>query len=453
MQILVIGDILLDINHYCEVTRNAPEANIPVYNTLNTDYILGGAANVAKNIKVLEPNIELISVVGEDESGARLNQILNGLQIQHKLYVDSSRKTTQKNRIIHDGQIKTRYDIENTHSIDTHIETAIIEYVKSKSNIDAIVFSDYGKGLLTQNLCKSVISYANSCNILTFVDPKPTNALKYKSCFCFKSNLVEGQSITGKSVPREILFELKIRLQCEHVVLTCGENGIYVNDIEHHICHKTNIRAVDVTGSGDIVLSTIVYLYLTRCNGDIYKSCQIANYIAGKGVGVIGNYAISKSDIDEFVEPVIYDSHPDKIESIRKIHDGIVFTNGCFDIVHSAHIKLLQFAKKHGKILVVGLNSDDSIKRLKGETRPINNTEERCELLMNLGIVDYIIVFGDDTPENILRLLRPNTIIKGGDYTVDMVVGREYADETIIYEYKPGTSTTNTICRINSAGK
>ena len=458
MYILVIGDIILDINHYCEVIRNAPEANIPVYNTLNTDYILGGAANVAKNIKILEPYVELITVIGEDESGARLTQILDGLQIEHKLYVDSSRKTTQKNRIIHDGQIKTRYDIESVHSIDNGIEPAIIEYVKSKSNIGAIVFSDYGKGLLTQTLCESVISYANSCNILTFVDPKPTNAIKYKSCFCFKSNLVEGQTITGKTSPRDVLSELKIQIQCEHVVLTCGENGIYVDNIEHHIQHKSKIRAVDVTGSGDVVLSSIVHLYLflgrnpVNARNDIYKACQIANYIAGKGVGVIGNYCVSKSDIDEFVDPVI-DSRRDRIEMIRRIHKNIVFTNGCFDIVHSAHIKLLQFAKKHGSILVVGLNSDDSIKRLKGETRPINNIQERCELLLNLGIVDYIIVFSDDTPANILRILRPNIIIKGGDYTVDMVIGREYADETIIYEYKPGTSTTNIIDRINVSNK
>jgi D-beta-D-heptose 7-phosphate kinase/D-beta-D-heptose 1-phosphate adenosyltransferase len=187
-----------------------------------------------------------------------------------------------------------------------------------------------------------------------------------------------------------------------------------------------------------------------RCNtGDIYKSCQIANYIAGKGVGVIGNYTLSQNDIDEYVEPIVFDSQPDKIGFIRKIHNDIVFTNGCFDIMHSAHIKLLRFAKKRGNILVVGLNSDDSIKRLKGSSRPINHIDERSEFLINLGIVDYIIVFDDDTPAKILSLLRPNIIIKGGDYTVESVVGREFADETIIYKYHIGKSTSNTIDRIN----
>jgi len=266
---------------------------------------------------------------------------------------------------------------------------------------------------------------------------------------------------------------LKDQIQCNHVILTCGADGMYIDDVEHHIRHKSEIDVVDVTGSGDLVLASIVYLYFTLfcikdshfspeggvlnekwCKtSDIYKSCQIANYIAGKGVGVIGNYTLSLIDIHEYVESVVYDSQIEKIRLIRKIHDNIVFTNGCFDLVHSAHIRLLQFAKKHGKILVVGLNSDKSIKTIKGESRPINNIDERCEFLINLGIVDYIVVFDDDTPAKILSLLRPNIIIKGGDYTAETVVGREYADETIIYKYHPGTSTTNTISKIYDTAK
>jgi D-beta-D-heptose 7-phosphate kinase/D-beta-D-heptose 1-phosphate adenosyltransferase len=309
------------------------------------------------------------------------------------------------------------------------------------------VFSDYGKGVLTETICKTLITYANEHDILTFVDPKPTNAMKYKSCFCFKSNLVEGQMITGKTTPREILSELKMQLQCNHVILTCGPDGMYMDDIEHHIRHKSEIMVVDVTGSGDLVLALLTHIYLTTKY--MYMSCQIANNIAGKGVGVIGNYVLSQKDIDEFVEPILYDTMPDKIATIRQMHKNIVFTNGCFDIVHSAHIRLLQFCKKHGGVFVVGLNSDESIKRIKGSSRPINHIAERCEMLMNLGIVDYIIVFNEDTPSQILRCLRPNIIVKGGDYTKENVIGREYVDEVVLYEYKNGLSTTNTICKIN----
>jgi len=448
MSILVIGDIILDINHYCEVTRNAPEANIPVYNTLNIDYSLGGAANVAKNMKVFEPQVELISVIGDDDGGKKCKQVLDELQIEHTLYVDKSRKTTQKNRIIHNSKIQTRYDIESTHYIANDIETSIVEYVKSKLNVSAIVFSDYAKGVLTTTICESIIDYANKCNILTFIDPKPKDAIKYKSCFCFKSNFVEGQLITGKTTPREILAELKTKIQCEHVILTHGEYGMYIDDVEHHIRHKSTICAVDVTGSGDVVLSSIAHLYLKT--GDMYKSGQIANYIAGKGIGVIGNYTISPNDINEYVEPIIYCTQFEKINTIRMIHRNIVFTNGCFDVVHSAHIRLLQFSKKQGDIFVVGLNSDESVRKLKGYSRPINCIIERCELLMSLGIVDYIIVFNGDTPFEILSILKPNIIVKGGDYTKETVIGSEFANETVIYDYKPGLSTTNIIDKIHN---
>jgi D-beta-D-heptose 7-phosphate kinase/D-beta-D-heptose 1-phosphate adenosyltransferase len=451
MNILVIGDILLDVNHNCVTTRNAPEANIPVYNTLNTDYILGGAANVAKNIKSLNKNVTFVSVVGDDESGYRLKNMLESMHINNNMYIDTSRKTTCKTRIIHNNNIAARYDIEDTHFIDESIENMIVEYIKSKPEIKTIVFSDYGKGLLTENICKKLIKYAKDNSILTFVDPKPENSTKYKNCFCFKLNLNEGQLITGKTEPREIIKKLKDEIQCKHVILTCGSDGMYIDDVEHHIRHKSKIQTVDVTGSGDIVMALLTHLYLST--SDIYKSCKIANYIAGKGTAVVGNYTLSQKDIDEYVDNIIYDNESEKIKNIRTMHNNIVFTNGCFDIIHSAHIRLLTFSKKMGDILVIGLNSDESIKRLKGDSRPINNTVERYDLLMSLGIVDYIIIFNDDTPSKILHSLRPNVIVKGGDYTKETVIGNEYADETVIYDYKHGLSTTNTIHKIGNANK
>jgi D-beta-D-heptose 7-phosphate kinase/D-beta-D-heptose 1-phosphate adenosyltransferase len=451
MKILVIGDVLLDINHHCITTRNASEADIPVYNTVRTDYILGGAANVAKNIRCLDSSVEFVSVLGEDESGIRLKNMLNADNIDNYLLIDDSRKTTFKTRIIQNEKIVARYDVEDTHSINEQIQNQIVRYIKSKPNLSVIVFSDYGKGVLTEKVCTTLIEYANENGILTFVDPKPDNVIKYKNCFCFKLNLIEGQIITGNAAHREILQTLKDRLQCKHVILTCGADGMYIDNIEHHIRHKSKIDVVDVTGSGDLVLASIVYLY--SMTGDIYKSCRNANYIAGKGTQVVGNYTFTPVEIDEYVGDVLYDHELDKIKTVRTIHDHIVFTNGCFDIMHSAHIRLLQFCKRHSSILVVGLNSDDSVKRLKGSSRPINSIDERCEFLMSLGIVDYIIVFDDETPAKILSLLRPNIIVKGGDYTKETIVGREYADETIVYEYKNGLSTTNTICRINSTDK
>jgi D-beta-D-heptose 7-phosphate kinase/D-beta-D-heptose 1-phosphate adenosyltransferase len=203
----------------------------------------------------------------------------------------------------------------------------------------------------------------------------------------------------------------------------------------------------DVTGSGDIVLTVISYMYLQ--NKDIITSAKTANYIAGKGVETIGNYYISKNNIDEYIDTVVYDNETEKIKMIRNLHKNIVFTNGCFDLIHSAHIRLLRFSKKQGDVLVVGLNANDSIKRLKGDTRPINDITERCELLQNLGWIDYIIIFEEDTPYHILELLRPDVIVKGGDYKIDSIVGKEFAKEVILYNYINGISSTNTINKIN----
>jgi D-beta-D-heptose 7-phosphate kinase/D-beta-D-heptose 1-phosphate adenosyltransferase len=230
--------------------------------------------------------------------------------------------------------------------------------------------------------------------------------------------------------------------------LTCGENGLYVDSIEHHIYNNFPVNVVDVTGCGDTVLVVVTYMYLkTR---DILNSSKIANYIARKCVSVIGNHQISELDIRGFIDTIILDKETDKLTQLSKTHKKIVFTNGCFDIIHSAHIKLLQFSKKLGHILIVGINSDTSVKRLKGEHRPINDIAERCNLLKNLGIIDYIVIFDDDTPANILSVLRPHTIIKGGDYTKDSIIGGEYAKEIVIYDYINGISSTNTIRKINN---
>jgi D-beta-D-heptose 7-phosphate kinase/D-beta-D-heptose 1-phosphate adenosyltransferase len=447
MRIIVLGDVLLDINHHCETKRKAPEADIPVYNTLDTKYVLGGAANVANNFKSLGTNVELISIIGNDQMGFKVKTLLEDRQISNKIFIDNTRKTTQKNRIFHKDKLISRYDIEDTHAIDSEITIKIIDYIKSiKDDIDAIVFSDYNKGFLSYQLCEKIISYANEKNILTFVDPKPTEVLKYKNCFLLKCNLLEGELISGKKNRGEILSTLKNMIQCNHVILTGGKDGMYIDDLTNHIEHKCIKKKVDVTGCGDIVLSVLTYIYLK--NNDLLYSCKIANFVAGKCVECVGNYLVSASDIDEYIDCVIYDNETSKIESIKKNNNKIVFTNGCFDVIHSAHIRLLQFSKKQGNVLVVGLNSDESIKRLKGNARPINNIQERCELLRNVGIVDYIIIFDDDTPINILKSLRPNVLIKGGDYTKENIIGKEFADEIVIYNYIPGLSSSNTIRKI-----
>jgi D-beta-D-heptose 7-phosphate kinase/D-beta-D-heptose 1-phosphate adenosyltransferase len=447
MKILVLGDVMIDVNNYCEINRMCPEKEIPLYNIKKTDYILGGSANVANNLHNLGCDIELISVIGNDYYGTVLQNLLTDTnKIKNKLFIKEERKTTVKNRTFLKNELLSRADTEITDDIDSITETEIINYIYSLQEVNIIVISDYNKGVITENLCKTIIRYSNENNIYTFIDPKLKNISKYKNCFCIKPNLKEGMNITNKKNIYDILNYIKEIIKCNQVVLTADKEGLYVNSITNHITNKKNIKVIDVTGCGDVVISVLVYYF--SISKDILKSSKIANYIANKSVETIGNYKVQKEDILNYVDEIITDDEIDKIRKIKNNNKNIVFTNGCFDIVHSAHLKLLQFSKKLGDVLVVGINSDESIKELKGNERPINHIKERCDFLQSLGIIDYIIIFNTSTPYNIIKELEPNVLVKGGDYKKEDIIGGEFANKVILYDYISGLSTTNTIKKI-----
>jgi len=450
-KILVIGDIMMDINYICETYRIAPEANIPVYNVLEENYILGGAANVARNLNNLNCDVEIISVIGGDNVGKKMILNLDKNKIRNRLFIDLNRKTTQKNRIILDSTIVGRYDIEDVNEITQELSNDILDYIKRKQKVDAMIISDYDKGVISQYLCENIIRHCNENNIYTFIDPKIKNYLKYKDCFCLKPNLKEGEAISGEKSIENIFRCIKQNIQCKNCVLTCGENGIYVNSEENLIMHNTKIPVIDVTGAGDIVASVLTYEYLQT--NDLIMASKVANYIGGKSVKTLGNYSLSQNDICEYYESIehsnkiIYDYQVDKIKLLSD-KNNIVFTNGCFDILHSAHIKLLKFSKKQGDILVVGLNADNSIKRLKGPMRPINNVQERSTILAQFDFIDYIIIFEDDTPLNLLKILQPNVIVKGGDYKKEQIIGAEYANNVILFDFIENKSSSLVIKKI-----
>jgi D-beta-D-heptose 7-phosphate kinase/D-beta-D-heptose 1-phosphate adenosyltransferase len=329
----------------------------------------------------------------------------------------------------------------------------------NKKNIDAIVISDYNKGLLTTQLCKEIIDYSNKNNIYTFVDPKIKNVEKYQNCFCFKPNMVECKAITELNEIEDIDSMFTIinqKIKCKNIVITSGENGIYINNKSNHITHSEKIYVIDVTGAGDIVLTVITYVYLKT--KDLILACKTANSIAGKSVQTIGNYNISNSEIEGYLHSnsimnmnkIMHDYESDKIQNIKNTNKKIVFTNGCFDILHSAHIKILQFSKKQGDILVVGINSDESIKRFKGSERPINNVDERTNILALFDFIDYVIIFNDDTPYNIIELLKPNILVKGSDYKKENVVGANLVDDVILFDYIQNKSTTLIVNKIKN---
>ena len=464
MNVVVIGDIILDVNHFSTITRNAPEANhIPVHKIHKVKYILGGAANVAFNLNRLGINVELVSCIGGNEhhhNFKKIIEILNEKNVNFKFFIDKNKKSiTTKNRIIHHNNICARYDVEDDSDINEDISNEIISYIKSKVNTNAVLISDYNKGVITDYLCSEVINYCNAHDIYTFIDPKIKNIYKYKNCFCFKPNMHESIALTKTTDISNMFSEIKKSLNNTHTIITDGENGLYVDDVSNHITHDKKITLVDVTGAGDVVISVLLYCFLTF-NKDILNAAAIANYIGGKSVQVLGNYNICLKDIEEGynefilelpINQILFDADVEQLKKFNNNNLNIVFTNGCFDIVHSGHLKLLNYCRNQGDIVIVGLNSDQSVKNLKGNSRPINTASERSEFLLSLNMIDYVVIFNDDTPYNIINAIRPKTLVKGGDYCKENVVGSDIVDNVFIFDYLENKSSSLIINKILNA--
>jgi D-beta-D-heptose 7-phosphate kinase/D-beta-D-heptose 1-phosphate adenosyltransferase len=453
MNILVIGDVILDINYFSNINRMAPEANVPIYNICDTTYNLGGAANVSKNLKLLNTNVTMVSVLGNDFYSEKIRELFNNNEIKFKFFHDNKRRTTQKHRIINKNSIVVRYDIEDNNDIDIELSNEIIKFVKEQKELNSIVISDYDKGIVTEYLCQEIIKHSNSNNIYTFVDPKINNLLKYRNCFCFKPNLQEAKTLSNTSNICKMFENIKEKLNNVHTVITANVDGLYIDSVDCHIKHDNEINLVDVTGAGDVVMSLLTYCFIKY--KDIKIAGIISNYIARKSLEVIGNYSINLREVEQVYnsliefqknDRIILDGEIDRLKQFQG--KNVVFTNGCFDIVHSAHLKLLNFCKTQGEILIVGLNSNESIKKIKGEKRPINDISERCDFLLNLNVVDHVVVFNDDTPYNIINLIKPKTLVKGGDYNSSSVVGSELVENVLIYEYIKNKSSTSVINKI-----
>lgn len=470
MNILVLGDVILDIFYFSRSIRNAPEdPTVPIQKVESTEYKVGGAANVALNLASLGANVTLLGVIGGDKEGLKLQSLLSENSfLNAQLFCLSDKPTTQKHRVFEklrkNNKLISRFDIESTEDLDIDNVRIVCSYVQEQShNFDAIVFSDYGKGFLTQTLCLSVIDFAKANGILTFVDPKLKYVNKFARCFCFKPNLNEARIITGELDTNRIITRLLNQFECENIVITKGNEGLVL--YEHHKGSTTEIKCSlqidpvqDVTGAGDIVIVVLVYMYLA--SKDLNLAANIANSVASeKGVQNIGNYIVKKEDIEEAICKNVLHQMTNKtlyagiLGLFRNFHkkEKIVFTNGCFDILHSAHIECLQFAKKQGDILIVGLNSDKSVSQLKGPKRPINAVEERSKMLALFDFVDFVVVFDDETPIKIIEELKPDVLVKGGDYkNIESIVGFGIAKEIILFDYRENKSSSTVIKKIEN---
>lgn len=465
--ILIIGDLMLDIYYQGLVTRISPEAPVPVFKKDTSErFVPGGACNVAMNIKAAGKNAFLFGVIGKDENGAKLERILKeaGVDLKgiHRLDIDTISKTRFLSKT---NQQLLRMDIENVDDIKRKInyDNLLHELEQLIPNYEVIVLSDYMKGLLTYDFTQTIINTANKYSVKVLVDVKDSNYKKYVGAWLLKPNIKELSSITNISVEThdEVVNASRYLLNladCEYVLTTCGARGMVLVGRDSVYQLDTEGKTVyDVTGAGDTV---IAYLASQLIDGEcVERAVEIANYAAGIQVGKVGTATVYIQEVRELMDGVGSNYIKKKLrwrnlDDFRKKIEGkkLVFTNGCFDILHVGHKRYLEEAKKLGDLLVVGVNSDDSVKRLKGLDRPVNIERDRVEMLTALDCVDYVIVFEDDTPYDLIKLLKPDVLVKGGDYSPEEVVGKDIVElnggEVVIIPLVEGKSTTAVIEKI-----
>ena len=466
--ILVIGDLMIDHYLWGSCDRISPEAPVQVVNVKKESSVLGGAGNVINNLVTLGSIVDVISVIGNDSVANELKSLLEKIDVPtSNLVVENNRKTSKKSRLIASQQQVLRYDMESIDDINENSHKQIIQTLEK--NIDkysSIILSDYGKGVLTTNLTKEIIKIANKNNIKVLVDPKGKDYSKYKGSYTLTPNKKEAMEATNIDIKDEsslieALKSLKTQCELEVSLITLSEQGIAIFDDELTIKPTVAREVYDVTGAGDTVIASIAFALGN--NLDIKDAIYFANLAAGVVVGKIGSATTTLDEIYEY-EYSLHKSNStshiktfDEIKTLSsKLHSQgkkIVFTNGCFDILHVGHVKYLEVAKSYGDVLILGLNADSSVKKLKGPTRPINTQDDRAYILASLESVDYVVIFEEETPYELIKLIKPHVLVKGGDYEGKEVVGQDIADELKLVQFVDGKSTTNTIKRIQNDAK
>jgi len=462
--ILVIGDLMID--HYlwggCE--RISPEAPVQVVDIARETTVLGGAGNVINNLVALGAQVSVAGVIGDDDNGKELLSMLSSIGVSSKgLILKHGRKTSKKSRVIASNQQILRYDNESKEAIDKMCERSIVSYVIDViDGCDIIILSDYGKGVITDAVAGGVIAAAKAASKKVLVDPKGKDYRKYRGAYLLTPNKKEASEATGIVINDEkslqkALVSLKENCSLECSMITLSEDGIAIYDRSMRRFPTVAKEVYDVTGAGDTVIASLSFAL--SCGYTIDEAAPFANHAAAVVVGKIGSATVTLGEIEEY-ESSLHQSTSDMhiktkeeiytlAERLKKEGKKVVFTNGCFDILHVGHVKYLQEAKSYGDVLIVGLNSDSSVRELKGPTRPVNSEADRAYILAALESVDYVVVFSEETPHDLIQNIAPDILVKGGDYQGKKVVGAEFAGELRLVQFVDGKSTTATIARIN----
>ncbi len=460
-KVLVIGDLMLDRYWHGDTSRISPESPVPVVNIQNIENRAGGAANVALNLAELGVDVAVLGITGQDEESEILEAILKEKQIRTIFEKRPSQTTITKLRVISRNQQLIRLDFEKDFALDKPLD---IELVKENiDKYDLLVLSDYNKGTLKS--VQQIIQLANVNNKKTVVDPKGNDFGKYKGATLITPNQSEFSAVAGETNEQNICSKgeaLRNELNLGAVLITRSEKGMALieKDQEPYL-QPTQAREIsDVTGAGDTVVATLA---ATLASGEnLITASRLANVAAGVVISKLGTATTSVMELeaaiakkDGEVGGVVSESELlALIINAKAKRETVVMTNGCFDILHPGHVAYLKQAASLGDKLIVAVNDDASVQRLKGEERPINPLDHRMEMLAALDSVDWVVSFSEDTPQRIIANCLPTILVKGGDYKAEEIVGyQEVIDnggEVKILQFKDGYSTTNIIKKIKS---
>ena len=466
-RVLVVGDVMLDRYFQGDSQRISPEAPVPVVKISKIEDKAGGAANVARNIAHLDATVGLLGLIGEDAQGESLRNILANDGISSALISQAELPTIAKMRVISRHQQVVRLDIEQNFS-KAHSERLADQLEALLPNYDFVVVSDYNKGSLAA--VERIINNAKAAGKYVLVDPKQADLSVYRGADIITPNLSEFRLAGGDTSSEDAMFSsaraMLSRCGIAAMLLTRSEQGMtLITPTETHHFPAQVLEVSDVTGAGDTVIATLAVML--GAGMSLPQAVEVANLAAGLVVAKLGAATVSPAELAAklnshlFSQGDVYQTPFAKvlqhIAFAKQNGERIVFTNGCFDILHAGHVRYLAQAKALGDRLVVGLNSDASIKRLKGETRPVNPLDERATVLASLASVDWVLPFGDhaeenDTPLSLIMQVRPDVLVKGGDYRIETIVGAQevmaYGGEVKVLQFVDGCSTSAIIEKI-----
>jgi D-beta-D-heptose 7-phosphate kinase / D-beta-D-heptose 1-phosphate adenosyltransferase len=474
VSVLVLGDLMLDCWVHGQVERISPEAPIPVLriDDAKQRWTLGAAANVALNVAALGARAILVGATGEDAAAEQMAVLAASTpHLETALVADPTRPTTVKTRYIANGQQLLRADQESTAPLGEAATAQLLDAFRARlQEADVVVFSDYAKGVLSDAVLKGAIAAARDARVPVVVDPKRADFAWYHGVSVLKPNRLEIRRATGIDCRDDASTEAAGRAalaqaEAQAILVTRGEHGMSVIPADGATLHlPTQARRVfDVSGAGDTVAA--VFAVALARGQSLAEAAKLANLAAGIVVAKPGTATVSRAELAEALHVGKLLAADRKIVDLAQAQTRIAqwraqglklgFTNGCFDIYHPGHVALLEFARTTCDRLVVGLNTDGSIARLKGPERPMQKEAARATVMASIGAVDLVVLFAEDTPMRLIEALRPDVLIKGADYTVEQVVGaalvQSYGGRVALVPLEPGHSTTGTIARIRAA--